>query len=183
MESFIYEWGHWAVYIGTCVEGEIAFMSGIVASQLGHLSLGLVILVSFLGALTRDSLLFVGARKSGKFMVQNRPKLDKKIQRATTWMEKKPGWQLVFYRFFYGISTVIVLALSLSGISYIRFGVILILASGLWATFYGTIGYLAAPKVLVIIQNIGGYSWLFVLAIIVLLGWSFWKTKRKNAIN
>ncbi len=166
MESIIQQWGHLAVFIGTAIEGEVVYMTGIVASQIGHLSLSYVVLLSFLGALTRDGLLFVGTRRGGRMVSLNRGEWADKLTRASAWVESRPYWMLIFYRFFYGVSSVLVMAMSLSKMSFRRYIWVLVVASSLWAFVYGSLGYLIAPVILNILDWLGTYVWMTLLCLV-----------------
>ena len=179
MDALIQQWGYLAVYIGTVIEGEVVYLSGILASQLGHLSLAGVVFLSFLGAISRDSLIFLISRKGGHSYMSSRPAISTKVSGAGEWVEKRSLFFLIFYRFFYGVSTVVVLALAVSGISYFRYGVICLTGSCLWAIVYGTVGYVAAPGAVSLFQELGGFAWVILLAILVgvILYMAFYKRK------
>src|SRR5664279_3888402 len=59
LDSFIRNYGYWALLVGTFLEGETILMLGGLSAQLGYLDLSLVIVVAFIGSFSGDQFYFI----------------------------------------------------------------------------------------------------------------------------
>lgn len=175
-------WGYLAVFAGVLVEGEVAYLSGIVFTELGRLSLYFVIALSFVGAVTRDLSIFLFTRRGGQLILGKSDKRQHRLQRLSDWAEARPDSVLVFYRFFYGTSTLIIMALALSEMTLAKYSGITIIGSFLWSLVYGTLGFFAAREIIHRIEWIQGHMDVVILTLIggllVYFAYNRWK-KRK----
>ena len=176
MNEFLGEWGYLAVYVATTLEGEFAYLSAVVAATLGHLKLPGVMIAAFLGGYTRDMTIFLFSRYSGKSYFKRNPKSKEKIEKASNWVSSKPLF-LTVHRFAYGISTATVIALGLSSMSVLRFGLVCAIACASWTLGYAALGYYAADQVtanLTWLQD----NFLYVLIVVGVVGTAIYKLKK-----
>jgi membrane protein DedA with SNARE-associated domain len=161
MEEFIKEWGYWALYAGTTLEGEAMYLTGVITAKLGHLDFFWVAVCGFLGGMTRDMTIFFGSRYGGKKLIQNNTKLLEKLHKAGKWVSGRPWYLLAFHRFVYGLSTATLVVLSLSKMTNVQFILLCVLACFTWVVGYGVIGYFAAKQVMNNLDWLGNnYIWI-----------------------
>ena len=79
MEHLLESWGSWAVLIGTYLEGEIVYVSAMVAARFGHLNAWSVVFWAFIGVWCRDMTIFLLARNGSRSPLFNRYVNPKKI--------------------------------------------------------------------------------------------------------
>ncbi len=166
MDGFLSEWGYVALYLATTLEGEVAYLSAIVAAKLGYLTVWGVGVAGFLGGYTRDMIIFLLARYSGQRYLKRNPSMVPKVEKASQWLSSRPAYFLAFHRFIYGLSTATVITLGLSKMTNLRFAFICGVACLTWVLGYGLLGYFAADQVMSNLEWIKG-NFLFFLAFVV----------------
>ena len=169
-------WPYLAVYLATSLEGEIAYITAVVASKLGHTNIIGVGIAGFFGGYTRDMTIFLLSRYSGERFFRRRPRLKKKIQRVSHWVSMRPMYMLIFHRYMYGMSTATVASLAMSRMTTPQFAILCFFACLTWVLGLGVLGYFAADQVL------GHLDWLkshfiwiiggFILVILLVVRWS-----------
>ena len=175
-----------AVYAGILVEGELVYFSAMVACKLGNLSLVSLMLTAFLGALTRDLLIFHLSRFSTGFVAKIGPRQSQKIKKVTQWIHGRPVYVMIFHRFVYGLSTAVVMACGLSSMQKIRFYTITFIACILWTLVYGVLGYYFAEWILEYFDSrdisMKPVIWIFLAGIAIYFG-SVLLRKRRNRVS
>ena len=63
IQTLIQNYGYWAVFVGTFIEGETILLLGGFAAHRGYLALPWVIVAAFFGSLCGDQLFFFLGRK------------------------------------------------------------------------------------------------------------------------
>lgn len=185
MEEFIKEWGYWALYAGTTIEGEAMYLSGVIAAKLGHLDYIWVAVCGFLGGMTRDMTIFFGSRYGGQRLIKNNEKLLHKLHKAGKWVSGRPWYILAFHRFVYGLSTATLIVLSLSKMTNLQFIVLCMIACLTWVVGYGIIGYFAAQQVMNNLDWIGdNFIWILASALMIFVVFKVYqKFKSSSALT
>lgn len=143
MEQFLDQYGYLALLVGTFLEGETAIL---IASSLIHAGLFEVpwtVLVAFMGSFISDWIYYLIGRLNGKYFIDRRPKLKKRVEPVTTFFQRHQVKVLFTYRFLYGLRIIIPLVIGMSGIKPMRYLVYSIIAGLFWASCVSTVGYLA----------------------------------------
>ena len=142
LSEFIRNYGYYALFIGTCLEGEtIMILAGIAAHQ-QILSLPWVVLLGFLGSLTGDQAIFFISRHWGKRILARFPWLYLRMEKVNRILERHGTWYMISFRFFYGLRNPTPFVIGLSSIRTSRFVALNTLGAALWAVTLGLMGYL-----------------------------------------
>ena len=165
LEALISTYGYAAIGIGTFLEGETILILGGLAAHGGYLQLQWVITSAFLGTLF--------GRFKGKEWLERKPHWKAKSQRAFALLDRYQIPFIIGFRFIYGLRTITPFAIGVSGISPLRYLVLNMLGSLLWATVIGTAGYLFGNAIELLLGDIKKYE-LGLLAGIAVIGALVW---------
>ena len=122
--------------------------------------------------------MFLIVRKQGARLLAKKPSLQAKLDKASTWFDKRPYFFLSVYRLVYGMSTVIILMAGLKKISYLRFGIHAAIAIALWVAVIGGLGYFCADLMIDKINQLTDKKWYIIGALIV-IGIAVWFFKHR----
>jgi membrane protein DedA with SNARE-associated domain len=176
-ESIIHSYGYAGIFIGTLIWGEIVLIMGAFLASKAYLYLPLVILSSFLATLTGDQLLFLVGRFAGKRILDSRPRWSQKTTRVNELLFQHRTLIILFFRFFYGIRSVIPLVIGMSKVRTVQFAVLNMAGAFIWALVFGIGGYLAGNALALLVGHIQHYE-KYVLAGMILIAVLIWIVKR-----
>ena len=140
MSEFLTSLGYLGAFFGTMLEGEIALISALQTAQLGYTNFYGILAAGFLGTLVTDWFFFLSARRGGKKMVENKPKLRSKLNRINGMLDRYGNWLLLFYRFFYGFRIALPMLFGLSNIPTKKFAFFNLLSTMLWLSMLAFLG-------------------------------------------
>ena len=75
MQQLFESCGIIASFFATFIEGEMLFLTAIISAKLGYFNFFWGLVAAFLGAFTRDFILFFLVKKKGSDMINKKPKL------------------------------------------------------------------------------------------------------------
>jgi membrane protein DedA with SNARE-associated domain len=170
LEQLIADYGYYALFVGTCLEGEtIMILAGMAARQ-EILRLPWVILLGFLGSLTGDQTIFFIGRLWGTRILRRFPWLHPRMEKVNRMLERHGWWYLISFRFFYGLRNPTPFVVGLSSIPSLRFILLNVTGAVIWAVTLGAAGYLfgaLAERLLtkvkwgiLVVAGIGALVWL-----------------------
>lgn len=145
MEDFVLQYGalfYLILLLGSFVEGETIVLTAGYFAYKGYLSLNLIILISFLGTLFADQLLFFVGRWYGPGLLERRPKLKAKSKRVFQLLHKYHTWYILGFRFVYGVRVASPLVIGAAGIAVRRFMILNFIAAVIWSVLSCLAGYL-----------------------------------------
>jgi membrane protein DedA with SNARE-associated domain len=141
LQDLIVQYGYWALFIGTFLEGEtILIIAGFLAYG-GYLALPWVILSAFLGTFAGDQTFFFLGRSKGIQFLENRPRLKRKSERAFNLLHRHQILVILGFRFLYGIRNVTPFVIGASNLNPLRFFLLNFLGALTWAVSFGYLGY------------------------------------------
>ncbi len=174
LENLFETCGYLASYIGTFLEGEIFLLTSVLSAKLGYFNFFGGLIASFLGAYTRDMLQFSLVKKQGRKLLDNKPKLQTKLENASGWYNKRPVFYLTVYRFMFGVSTVIIMLSGLKeDISFSKFALHSAIGIGLWVSVLGGLGYFCADILIEKLHFLSEHS-LEVIGVLSVIGLVYW---------
>jgi len=154
LEYLISAYGYYALFIGTCLEGEtIMLLGGIAAEQEHMMKLRYVILVGFLGSLTGDQAIFFVSRFWGRRIISWaisqfpswQPRIEKtwrpRIEKISRLLERHSTWYILSFRFFYGLRNPTPVVIGISSVPTAKFVALNMLGAMVWAVTVGCLGY------------------------------------------
>lgn len=174
IEQFIADYGYFAVFLGTFLEGETILAIGGFAAQRGYLSIGWVIVVAFLGSFCGDQFFFFMGRFQSGWILRRWPSLKTKVERVRRILERHMTLVIFGFRFLYGLRTVAPFALGMTkAVPSRRFFSINVIGAIVWSVMVGAGGYLFGSALEVLIEDIKRYEKILMLGI-ALIGMAYW---------
>ena len=191
LEYLIATYGYYALFAGTCLEGETVMVLAGIAAHEKMLCLPWVILLGFLGSLLGDQTIFFVSRmwgnrivafvlrRFGKQSMADCPSWQRRIEKVNRLLERHGTWYMLSFRFFYGLRNPTPVVIGLSSIPTWKFVVLNVTGAVIWAMTLGCMGYLLGEVAKSILSDL---KWLIlgiaVLAFLVWLVRHIWLTYR-----
>lgn len=167
-ESLLQNYGYYALFIGTFLEGEtILVLAGFLANQ-GDMEFWWVVLLAFLGSLSGDTLVFHLGRWKGRAFLARHPRWDKRAARVQQSLKRYQTYVVLSFRFFYGLRNITPFVIGSTGFSPTRFFMLNATGAAIWATVVAFGGYLFGEAIGRILKDVKKYErWLLLLGVIV----------------
>ncbi len=182
LELIIQKYGYLALFIGTFLEGETVLILAGFAAHRGYLEFDLVWLIAWIGAVVGDQAYFFIGRFRGQSLIAKYPKLQRRVNRVTPYLEKYQNYVLISFRFIYGFRTITPFAIGISRIGSGRFLVFNIISGIVWALIFAAAGYLFGHAAEALFGRVEEYEeYLFaglIVAGILFSLYHFFKKKR-----
>ncbi len=180
MDDLLANCGYIASFVGTFLEGELLLLTSVLASKMGYFNFFGGLAAAFAGAYSRDWLTFILAKKKGKQLIKNKPKLEAKLSKANNLLKKYPNAILGTYRMIYGMGMATVLLAGVSGVPAKKFAILSAISCMIWVAVYGGLGYLCAEGVMKNIKWMSKNS-IYIIAALAFVGLLYWFfVKRKE---
>lgn len=172
----IIDYGYFALFIGTFLEGEtILVIAGFLAHR-GYLSLPWVIVAAFLGTFAGDQTFFYLGRWKGIAFLQKHPLWRSKTDKAFCLLNRHQMLVILGFRFLYGVRNVTPFVIGTCGIAPGRFFVLNFIGALVWAAVVGFLGYQFGYLAEVLLGEIQRYE-LSILAALLVAGLVlFWRS-------
>ncbi len=189
VEDILLNYGPIVVFLWTIVEGEtIVVIAGYLIHQ-GLLSPLPVVIAAFLGTFVSNQAIFFMGRHQIAEKIVERIKTSQHFTRALQLLERWPTPFIFASRFVYGFRIVGALAVSMTGMSGMRYAAINLVSAAVWAVAFTTVGYLAGATVEAWfgrIHHLGHkVGWALLIGIVFYVIWHFVSRRvrqaRKNA--
>jgi membrane protein DedA with SNARE-associated domain len=166
MEELVATYGYPAIVAGTFLEGEtVVLVAGYLASW-HYLALGWVMICAFLGTWIGDSAYFFIGRRWGAKLLEKRPTWRPGAERALRLLRRHPTVFILCFRFIYGIRTVSPFAIGMSGVSPVRFILLNMFASAIWAMIFASGGYMLGAVLERMVGHIEHYETYFIATVV-----------------
>jgi membrane protein DedA with SNARE-associated domain len=195
MENFLLHAGYWALilfgFLEACcvpISSEITFgFAGVLAYQ-GHLSLALVIILGTLAELAGSYLSYTVGRvaerpvieRFGRFLLITKGDLD----RAERFLAGRGAWAIPLCRALPLVRAFTSIVAGFAGVPALRFGVLSLIGTVIYATVVSSIGYLVGSAWHRVARDlsVAGYllAALVVLAIVAFVGYRLRALRRES---
>src|SRR5437763_9484184 len=164
-----------SAFVGFIFPGEIAVLLGGVLAYQGRISVGAALAAAIRGAVVGDSAGYVIGRKWGRVILRGtigklpviRSHVDKTLDRAEKYLQRRGPHAVVLGRFTAGLRVMVPGLAGMSKMHYGRFLVFNVIGGALWATAFVLLGYFAGAAWHQV-AGIASKAGLALLAIIVL---------------
>lgn len=181
LHELIANYGYWAVLVGTFLEGETILVLGGLAASRGYLELPWVMVVAFIGTVLGDQLYFYIGRFNGNKILAKKPRWQEKSARVFDLMARHEVKMILGYRFLYGIRTVTPFLIGASRIHPVRFLVLNIIGSAIWAVAVAYLGYLFGEAFELFMADAKKYEMgLFGIIIGAAVAYWWWQRRKKT---
>jgi membrane protein DedA with SNARE-associated domain len=183
-ESLLEQFGYFAVFVGTFLEGEaILIAAGFFASR-GYLNLPLVTVVAFAGAYLGHVFWFWLGRAHGVRLLDRFPRMKRHFGKGIRVFERYGASAIIITQWIYGLRITCAVIIGMSKIGLVKFLVYEALSCALWAaviTFAGFYFGRAIEAVLGRVEHMEKYA-LALIAVVALGFWLYhrWKEKKEE---
>lgn len=143
-QDIISNYGYYAVFLFACIEGEVALLTAGFLCKHGYLTLPLVILTAFSGTVIFEQFVYFVGRLYGKSILEKYPRFKDKARRAMAFLRKYNTTFIFMYRFIYGIRNISPLMIGIARVPKLKYAVLNVIASIVWASSIASIGYFCA---------------------------------------
>ena len=167
MEQWIERYGYFAVLIGTFLEGESALLLGGALAHRGLLTLQLVSLTAFVGAVLGDQTWFQVGRRYGPAFLARYPHLEKHHARAEELLRRWGDGFVICFRFVVGIRSITPLLLGSTTYRTPRFLALNLIGCALWSVAVGALGYFLGAGIKSLFERAGRVEELALAALVV----------------
>lgn len=154
LETYLSQYGYLALFIGTFLEGETILLIAGYMAQRGILDVHMCILVAFCGSLSGDQTAFFIGRHFGQKLLERKPKLRQKLDKAFRLLERYQTALALSFRFFYGLRNVTPFAYGGSNIHALRFFLLNAIGALIWAFSFAYTGYYFGKAVETVLEDV-----------------------------
>jgi membrane protein DedA with SNARE-associated domain len=173
IQSFIQNYGYWAIFIGTFIEGETISLLGGFAAHRGYLELPWVIVIAFFGSFMADQLYFYLGRRHGTRMLSKHRGWVTRVERVQRLIERYHTPLIIGIRFMIGLRTVGPFVMGMSDLPARRFFILNAIGAALWAIVTSSAGYIIGETLTAMLGTIKHIE-LEILGVITLTGFIVW---------
>jgi membrane protein DedA with SNARE-associated domain len=177
LQQLIADYGYYAVFIGSLLEGETVLVMAGFAAHRGYLDLPWVMACAGAGGFLGDQFYFYLGRWHGSFVRRRVPSLEQHAQRVNRLLMRYDMLVIVLIRFIYGLRIVGPAILGMSKVAAWRFAAFNFIGAVLWAALVGGAGYLFGQGLEAALPELRHYE-LLVLAVMALAGAGLWTIRR-----
>ncbi len=186
LAELVKDWGYWAVFFGSLVEGESVILTASSMAYFGYLSLYKVMVVAFSGTVIADQTLYFVGRHYGPNIFERFPRLQKSSQRAFSLLKRFDVGFIIACRFIYGIRVTSAVVIGAAQIPLRRFIPLNILSAVIWTVVSCIGGYMLGDFMLSLFDyfhHIQKYVFMGagVLALIIIAFITYYKRCRKRS--
>lgn len=183
-ESLLEQFGYFAVFVGTFLEGEGTLIAAGFFASRGFLSLPLVTVVAFAGAYGGNLFWFWLGRVHGVRLLDRFPRMRRHFGKGIRVFERYGASAILVTQWIYGLRITCAVIIGMSKINLVKFLVYEALSCALWAvtiTFAGFYFGRAIEALLGRVEHIEKYA-LVLIAVVALAFWLYhrWKEKKEE---
>ncbi|HYC58919.1 MAG TPA: DedA family protein [Thermoanaerobaculia bacterium] len=184
-ESLLEQFGYFAVFIGTFLEGEaILVAAGFFASR-GYLDVFAVTVVAFAGAYVGHLFWFWLGRVHGVKLLEKFPSMKRHFGKSVRVFERYGPAAIILTQWIYGLRITCAVIIGMSRISIMKFLIYEAVSCAVWAAIITALGFYfgrVIESVLGRVEHIEKYGLIIIVAIAVGF-WLYhrWKERREDA--
>ncbi len=186
MEQFIQDWGYIALFLYSFGGGFLALAIAGAFSYAGDLNIYVCIVVAFLANFIGSQFLFYLAKTNKDYANDMLKNHERKIALVRVMLRKYGSLMIFIQKYIYGVKTLIPLVMGLSTYSAIKFMILNLFASFLWALVIGYLSFTAGELLMNFADNFKYIGLVTVVIVLFILLTSFknaTKKKKKRATN
>ncbi|MDP3848556.1 MAG: DedA family protein [Pseudomonas sp.] len=177
LEQFLQDFGYFALFLGTFFEGEtILVLAGFLAAR-EYMNIYTVIITAFFGSYAGDQLWYYLGRHKGRQLLARKPNWQAMGDRALRLISRHPDLWVLSFRFFYGLRTVMPVAIGLSGYPPLRYLILNGIGAIVWAVALGSAAFHFGAAMESLLGDIKRYEF-WVLGGLILVGFILWLRRR-----
>ncbi len=169
-QQFVENYGYWAVFIWTFIEGESVFIAAAALAAAGIMQPWKVIVVAALGAFAGHMFFFALGRWKGMQVIESIPLFARHYPKANIILDKYAHWSIFIFQYLYGTRIVAAIIFGCSSIEFWRFFLLQIVNCITWAFVIYAVGHALGLAGMAILHRFGIIGLLLVVGIATLVG-------------
>jgi len=183
-QQFVEQYGYWAVFIWTFIEGESVFIAAAALAAAGLLTPWKVIVVAACGAYIGHIVFFAIGRWKGIALIEAVPFLKRHYPKANMILDHYAHWSIFIFQYLYGTRLVAAILFGCSSIGFARFALLQVLNCLIWALIIYTVGHLLGIAGVAILHRFGVIG-LVVAGLVALSigGWVYFRYGHRHVRN
>ena len=175
-QQFVEQYGYWAVFIWTFIEGETVFIAAAALAAAGMLEPWKVIVVAACGAYVGHLFFFAVGRWRGMAIIDAVPVLRRHYPKANKVLDKYAHWSVIIFQYLYGTRLVAAILFGCSTIGFGRFALLQIVNCITWAVVIYSVGHLLGVAGMAIVHQFGIVGLILCLAVAAIIGiWVYYR--------
>lgn len=173
-QQFVEQYGYWAVFIWTFIEGESVFIAAAALAGAGIMTPWKVIVVAASGAYIGHIAFFLLGRWRGMAIINAIPALRRHYPKANLILDRYAHWSVFIFQYLYGTRIVAATLFGCSSIGFTRFALLQIVNCLSWSLIIYSIGHMLGVAGLAIVHRfgVGGLAIVVITAAIIGI-WSY----------
>jgi len=175
-QQFVEQYGYWAVFMWTFIEGESVFIAAAALAAAGLLTPWKVIVVAACGAYVGHIVFFAIGRWKGIAVIEAVPFLKRHYAKANKVLDRYAHWSIFIFQYLYGTRLVAAILFGCSSIGFVRFALLQIVNCITWAMIIYAVGHLLGIAGVAILHHFGVVGLIVVLVLALLI--SLWVYSR-----
>lgn len=178
-EALIQQFGYYAVFLGTILEGEAILVAAGFFAARGYLDVYLVTLVAFCGALSGHILWFWLGRAYGVRLLDRFPRIQSGLGPGVRVFERYGASAIILTQWLYGLRITCAVIIGMSKISVLRFLVYEVISCALWSIAITAAGFYFSKAIETFLGRVPNLEW-YGLAGILLVACGIWLYHRRK---
>jgi len=175
-QQFVEQYGYWAVFAWTFIEGETVFIAAAALAAAGLMTPWKVIVVAACGAYIGHLVFFALGRWKGLALIESVPMLKRHYPKANVILDRYAHWSIFIFQYLYGTRLVAAVLFGCSSIGFVRFALLQIVNCLIWSLVIYTIGHLLGIAGVAILHEFGVDGLIITLVLLVLFGgWAYFR--------
>ncbi len=169
-QHFVEQYGYWAVFAWTFIEGESVFIAASALSAAGLMEPWKVILVAAAGAFIGHLFFFALGRWKGMDIILAVPAFRRHYPKANLILDKYAHWSVFIFQYLYGTRMVAAVLFGCSSIAFWRFFWLQVVNCVTWAFIIYTVGHALGLAGMAILHRFGVIGLALVITAALLIG-------------
>lgn len=175
-QQFVEQYGYWAVFAWTFIEGETVFIAAAALAAAGLLEPWKVIVIAATGAYVGHLAFFAVGRWRGMAIIDAVPVLKRHYPKANKVLDKYAHWSIFIFQYLYGTRLVAAILFGCSSIGFGRFALLQTVNCITWAVIIYSVGHLLGVAGMAIIHRFGVVGLITCSSIVAILGlWVYFR--------
>ncbi len=170
--QFVAEYGYWAVFAWTFIEGESVFIAAAALAAVGLMEPWKVIVVAASGAYVGHLVFFGLGRWRGLALIRAIPALNRHYPKVNIILDRYAHWSIFIFQYLYGTRMVAALLFGCSSITLLRFAGWQVVNCISWSLVIYTVGHLLGLAAVTMLNRFGLIGLLVVAGVVLVL--FFW---------
>ncbi len=151
--SSLSTYGYIILFLYSFGGGFFALIAAGALSYMGKMDITASIIVAMSANYLGDMMLFYMARYNKNFVRPYMKNHRRKFALSHVLIKKYGNWVVFIQKYIYGVKTLVPVAFGISKYSFVKFGILNIPASLLWALFFGLLSFYGGEQII----NVFGY--------------------------